>query len=126
MAGARIIVLDSSGNILAINERGRGYEEGWNIPGGKIEDGEYPIQAAIREVFEETGVELEPGELTGPIQSMFGKHPQIYFLARLVEQLPVRESKEGAVAWVPIEAVLTSGNPMTNASREALQEFGVL
>jgi len=27
----------------------------WDCPGGKIEDGESPIQAAMRELFEETG-----------------------------------------------------------------------
>lgn len=35
----------------------------WTMPGGKIEDGEAPIEAARREVFEETGLtvtDLEP------------------------------------------------------------------
>lgn len=32
----------------------------WMQPGGHIDEGEEPIQAAIREVFEETGVVCEP------------------------------------------------------------------
>jgi 8-oxo-(d)GTP phosphatase len=32
----------------------------WTLPKGKLDDGEYPLQAAIREVFEETGVSAVP------------------------------------------------------------------
>ena len=32
----------------------------WSIPSGKIEDGESPGQAAIREFYEETNIELDP------------------------------------------------------------------
>lgn len=32
----------------------------WNLPGGKLEDGETEIKCAIREVFEETGLKFIP------------------------------------------------------------------
>ena len=37
----------------------------WTLPGGGIEFGENPADAAIREVFEETGYVVELGELLG-------------------------------------------------------------
>ena len=48
----------------------------WNrteldLPGGRIQEGEIDLEAALkREVREETGLEIEPGPLTGVYQNM--------------------------------------------------------
>jgi 8-oxo-dGTP pyrophosphatase MutT (NUDIX family) len=36
---------------------------GWFFPGGHVEEGERPAEAAAREVFEETGIALDPARL---------------------------------------------------------------
>ena len=43
----------------------------WKIPGGHIENGEVPDQAAIREMFEEAGIR-------GTINRFVGKYEVIY------------------------------------------------
>ena len=37
--------------------------KGWGVPGGKVEPDEEPTAAAVRELREETGVEVEPASL---------------------------------------------------------------
>ena len=39
----------------------------WQTPGGGIDPGETPREAAVRETHEETGLRIDPGELLGPV-----------------------------------------------------------
>lgn len=45
--------------LLLANIPGRG----WSIPGGRTEPGESALETVIREVYEETGAELNPGKI---------------------------------------------------------------
>jgi 8-oxo-dGTP pyrophosphatase MutT (NUDIX family) len=45
----------------------------WSLPGGTIEEGESPLEAGIREVYEEVNLDLDPGKtrqekVVGPVQ----------------------------------------------------------
>ena len=60
-AGA--VVRDAEGRLLLIR-RGHPPAEGmWSLPGGRIEPGETAAEAAAREVLEETGLEVEVGQV---------------------------------------------------------------
>jgi 8-oxo-dGTP diphosphatase len=59
------IIMDESGRMLLIL---RGHQPGkglWSVPGGRIEPGETDEQAVIREVAEETGLQVVCGRLLG-------------------------------------------------------------
>ena len=54
-------------------------ERGWDIPGGHIEPGESPEEAARREVYEETGARVGPLHLLGYQRlRLFGPKPASY------------------------------------------------
>lgn len=65
------VICDSLENTTKIFATARGYGEfkgQWEFPGGKIEAGEIPQQALIREIQEELAVKIEVGELIDTIE----------------------------------------------------------
>lgn len=56
----------------------RHHKRGWEIPQGRVEEGENLIDALHREVREEAGVEVEPGPLAA-VWSMVSLPPAIIF-----------------------------------------------
>ena len=61
------IILDKE-KIFA-TQRGYGeFKDGWEFPGGKMEQGESPQQALIREIKEELDTEIEVGELIDTVE----------------------------------------------------------
>jgi 8-oxo-dGTP diphosphatase len=54
---------------LLMIQRGRGVAKGqWSIPGGRVEYGEALEAAVVREVFEETGIEVVCGKFLGWVE----------------------------------------------------------
>lgn len=60
LRGASVLLIDPNGQILLVNRKSG---QGVCMPGGKLEDGEDFLDAAVRETFEETGLRIQRSRL---------------------------------------------------------------
>lgn len=105
--------------IIFATQRGYGdFKGGWEFPGGKIEEGETPEQALIREIKEELDTEIRVGELIDTIEY---DYPTFHlsmdcFWAEIVSgNLELKEAEAakwltketlGSVEWLPADVTL--------------------
>ncbi len=62
VVGGLGVVVNSKGEVLFIKQKNGPYAGNWLLPGGGVEYGETALNAAKREVMEETGVKVDDGK----------------------------------------------------------------
>lgn len=107
------IVINDKNEILMVKT----YRSGWVFPGGQVEVGENVIDAVKREIMEETGVDVEVGEVFC-ISSNTCKHPgyngvievptkiALDFICRLKNGKPRPSSENSESSFFPKESIL--------------------
>ena len=56
-------IVIEDGRLLLLNQDTPNTGRSWSLPGGKLEEGETLAGALVREMKEETGLDVEPGRL---------------------------------------------------------------
>lgn len=94
---------------LLMIRRGQGPGAGeWSIPGGRVAAGETMVEAVVRELIEETGIEGVCGELVGwtEIIGDDGHFVILDFAVSVLEAAPPRPGDDAVeAAWVPLADV---------------------
>ena len=62
---ACVVCTDADGRVLLARRGNEPAKGKWDLPGGFLEEGEQPLEALRRELREETGLEVEPGDFLG-------------------------------------------------------------
>jgi 8-oxo-dGTP diphosphatase len=102
---AAALVRSDGSILLQKRPEGRAMAGLWEFPGGKIEAGEAPEAALVRELREELAINIDPADMTPACfaSALIGERPLLLllYICRhwLGEPMPV-ESPE--LAWVPI------------------------
>lgn len=99
--GASILYVENDGKILAVS-RGEDITN-MNMPGGGIETGETPAEAAKRELWEETGLKVVE---MFPLFSKISAGREIHFFKVTKFQGRLKSSEEGIAKWVDPEILL--------------------
>src|SRR4051794_25123272 len=88
-------------NVLLLKRTGKEHEDGtWAFPGGKIEEGETPEQAARRESIEETGI--EPASLEQIDRTDNGEVEFTTFLASIEKTDPTLNDEHTGFVWADL------------------------
>jgi ADP-ribose pyrophosphatase YjhB (NUDIX family) len=90
-------VIDQAGRLLAVRRRDNGH---WEPPGGVLELDETIPAGLVREVREETGLEVEPEALTGVYKNMRRGIVALVFRSRIVAGEPRASNEAVEVAWL--------------------------
>lgn len=111
-----ICFIKQGNKILLLNREKPDWMGMWNGVGGKIEAGETPIENIKREIYEETGIEIEKVEDKGIVTwtvdgvKTGGMHLYLVELPMTVLYETPRKTDEGILDWKEIDWILHPDN----------------
>lgn len=97
-----VLCLVHRGDLLLLQNRVKADWRGYALPGGHVEPGESIVDAVIREMREETGLEVKHPHLCGVKQFPIKDGRYLVFLFETEEFSGILcSSREGEMKWIP-------------------------
>ena len=122
------LVHDAAGRLLMI-QRGHDPHRGrWTLPGGRVEPGETAEAAVVREIGEETGLEIRVGPIVGQVRIPNGavEFDVVDFVCTLVDPAAEPIAGDDAADARFVDAAALRDLPCTPRLVDTLREWGQL
>jgi 8-oxo-dGTP diphosphatase len=117
--GVFAILFDEQGRVLLCHRRDL---DCWNLPGGGLESGELPTQAAVRETREETGLEVIVDRLVGVYAKTYEDELVFTFTGKIVAGELTTTDESDACRFIEIEVLPANTIPKhVERIRDALE-----
>jgi 8-oxo-dGTP pyrophosphatase MutT (NUDIX family) len=108
------LIIDHTAHAILLIHRWKEGRQYYVLPGGKIEEGETPLEACIREAREETGLAIVPGRQVASFINM-GRAEHYFLATRFSGTLELGFPEKGyqtkenvyKLEWVPAEILST-------------------
>jgi 8-oxo-dGTP diphosphatase len=109
---AGVMIRDKDRYLLVQEKLEKCYGQ-WNWPAGWVDQGETPEKAAVREVKEEVGLDVELGEKIGEWYDEDAERTRILFLAKNFSgTVTLQESEILGVAWLSKDQMMALRDSM--------------
>ena len=108
-------IIEKDGKYLLVQETQEHCRGQWNIPAGGVDDGENVIDAAKREVFEETGCKVEITGILEIVNRNLEDRDVIIFIfdTKLIEEnIQIDGVEISDVKWFSYEEILNMKNDL--------------
>lgn len=104
-----VAIIEHDGRVLALRQEHR---TGWSLPGGLVDRGERPHQSVVREVREETGLEVTSGDVFATVIDPDLRHVDVIYRVICAERPEVAVASEATAAeWFALEELPDPDGP---------------
>lgn len=105
-AGALVL---RDGRVLLVRRKHPPFEGWWDVPGGFLDAGEHPEAGVVRELREETGLEVRPERLVGIYMDVYGDDGDptmnLYYQCSVVGGEERAGDDAAEIGWFPPHAL---------------------
>jgi ADP-ribose pyrophosphatase YjhB (NUDIX family) len=97
------------GRLLLVRRAFEPFKGWWDVPGGFLEAGELPVDGVVRELREETGLEVRPGGLFGIYMDRYGPDGDatmsLYYECEVIGGAERAGDDAAELGWFPPDAL---------------------
>jgi len=102
-------IIQKSSSLLLVKRKNHPFKNQFALPGGFVNEGETIENAIVREVYEETSLEVHPIDILGvysdPTRDPRGHIMSVVFIVLVIRGIPTAGDDAHEISWIPINKI---------------------